>query len=107
MIARFWSARATEPLSREYLDHYKSAVLPELSKLDGYLGSTVMTRPADGQVEIVVATLWQSLESIKQFAGSDFEAAVVAEVAAALLADYDRRVRHFDVAIADASRLAS
>jgi hypothetical protein len=46
-------------------------------------------------------TIWQSNSAIDAFAGPDREAAVVAPEAAALLTDYDRRVRHFEVAMAD------
>jgi hypothetical protein len=49
-------------------------------------------------VEIVVTTYWQSLAAIDAFAGPDREFAVVAAEAAALLTDYDRRVRHYEVA---------
>jgi len=55
-----------------------------------------------------VATLWQSLEAIQKFAGPDVAGAVVREEAAALLKEFDRRVRHFQVALTDthASTLA-
>jgi hypothetical protein len=52
-------------------------------------------------VEILVATYWSSFTAIDAFAGSDREAAVVAPEAAALLTDYDERVRHYEVAIAE------
>jgi heme-degrading monooxygenase HmoA len=48
-----------------------------------------------------VTTVWQSLQAIDAFAGSDRETAVVASDAAALLTDYDRRVRHYEVAQMD------
>jgi len=48
-----------------------------------------------------VLTVWQSNSAIDAFAGPDREAAVVAPEAAALLTDYDRRVRHFEVATTD------
>jgi heme-degrading monooxygenase HmoA len=75
--------------------------VPKLRELEGYVGATVLTRRADREVEILVATLWRSMEAIHQFAGSDVEAAVVAEEAAALLTEVDRRVRHFEVVSTD------
>jgi len=101
VIARLWSAKATEPGSKAYLDHFNHAVLPELRKLDGYAGSTVLTRVTNGEVEILVATVWRSLQAIRDFAGVDLERAVVATEAACILTDYDRRVRHFDVGLID------
>jgi heme-degrading monooxygenase HmoA len=96
-----WSATATERGSKAYLDHFNHAVLPELRKLEGYAGSTVLTRETDGEVEILVATVWSSLQAIGQFAAADLESAVVAAEAEGILTCYDRRVRHFDVALTD------
>jgi len=101
MVARFWSARAPPAQARVYLQHFSNEVLPALRKFTGYVSSSVFTRPTENAVEILVATVWQSISAIDTFAGSDREAAVVAPEAAALLTDYDRRVRHFEVATTD------
>jgi heme-degrading monooxygenase HmoA len=101
MIARLWSARTTQAKSLAYLQHFSGAVLPALREFDGYVSSTVLTRPSNDATEILVITVWQSFSAIDVFAGRDREAAVVAPEAAALLSDYDRRVRHFEVATAD------
>jgi len=101
VITRLWSAKANEPGSRDYLDHFTSHVLPELRRLAGYAGSTVLTRKTEGEIEIVVATLWDSLQAIQEFARADLDEAVVAAEADAILSGYDRRVRHFDVALID------
>ncbi len=101
MIARLWSARASAPQSRAYLEHFNRSVVPKLRELEGYVGATVLTRRADREVEILVATLWRSLEPIQQFAGPDVEAAVVAAEAVALLSALDRRARHFEVVNTD------
>lgn len=101
MIARLWSARVTKANNNLYLNHFSNAVLPELCKLDGYVSSTVLTRFAGDTTEILVTTVWRSFESIDAFASRDREAAVVAPEAAALLLDYDRRVKHFEIAVSD------
>ena len=101
MVVRLWSARTTNAQSRAYLQHFSSEVLPGLRKFAGYVSSSVFTRPTESAVEILVLTVWQSLPAIDAFAGPDREAADVAPAAAALLTDYDRRVRHFEVATTD------
>jgi len=100
MIARLWSARTTPALSDSYLQHFTESVRPDwgasrASWCDGQYA------PAPGSVEILVTTYWVSFAAIDAFAGADREAAVVAAEAAALLTDYDRRVRHYEVAIAE------
>src|ERR1700737_142506 len=98
MIARLWLAQTTPALSDAYLHHFEQAVQPELQRVDGFLGATVCTRPVRDAVEILVTTYWASFAAIDAFAGADREAAVVAAEAAALLTDFDKRVRHYEVA---------
>jgi uncharacterized protein YciI len=100
-ILRRWSARTIEARLPKYLEHFSKTVVPELRRVPGYLAATVSFRRAENEVEIVVETAWSSLESIRNFAGPDLEAAVVADEAAALLTSFDRRVRHTEVAASD------
>jgi uncharacterized protein len=101
MILRRWSACTTESQLPQYLDYFAKNVLPELHRVPGYVGATVSHRRLATEVEIVVETTWRSLESIRNFAGPDLEAAVVAGEAAALLNNFDRRVTHSEIAITD------
>jgi heme-degrading monooxygenase HmoA len=101
MIARLWSARTTKSKSTGYLEHFWSAVVPSLQRIQGYKSGSVMVRPHGDSVEILVMTVWQSYQAIDAFAGADRDAAVVASDAAALLTDYDRRVRHYEIAQMD------
>ena len=98
-VARHWSARTTEAQLPKYLEHFSKSVLPELRRVNGFIGATVSLRHTANEAEIFVETTWRSLEAVRGFAGADIEAAVVGPEAAALLNDYDRRVRHFEVAI--------
>lgn len=99
MIARMWSARTTRDLAPAYAEHLRSRVIPELSRLEGFVHVMLLERESAGDVDIVVQTLWRSLDAIRAFAGGDLEQAVVADEAAALLTDFDRRVRHYEVVI--------
>ena len=100
MIARLWSARTTSTLSGAYLEHFTQEVQPALQKLHGFLGFTVCTRQLPNAVEVLVTTYWSSLSAVDAFAGADRECAVVANQAAALLTDFDRRARHYELALA-------
>jgi uncharacterized protein len=100
-ILRRWSARTTETQLQKYLEHFSKNVLPELRRVPGYLGAVVSLKRLNNEVKIVVETNWRSFESIRAFAGSDLEAAVVAPEAAALLTSFDRRVRHSEIVLTD------
>jgi heme-degrading monooxygenase HmoA len=101
MIARFWSAQATRAHASSYADHLRNQVLPALRKVDGYSGAMLFEREVSDGVEIIVITLWRSLDSVREFAGADLEQAVVNDEAAALLAEFDRRVRHYELVTKD------
>jgi len=100
-VMRRWTARTAKAQLPKYLEHFSKNVLPELRRVHGYLGAAVFLRSLEREVEIVVETNWDSLESIRNFAGPDLEAAVVAPVAAALLTSYDRRALHSEIAKTD------
>ncbi|PYU67372.1 MAG: hypothetical protein DMG49_19025 [Acidobacteria bacterium] len=100
-MLRRWSARTTEAQLPKYLEHFSKNVLPELRRVPGYLGATVSLCRLERQIELVVETTWRSLESIRNFTGPDLEAAVVADQAATLLTNFDRRVRHYEIVATD------
>jgi uncharacterized protein len=100
-VMRRWTARTAKAQLPKYLEHFSKNVLPELRRVHGYLGAAVFLRRLEREIEIVVETNWDSLESIRNFAGPDLEAAVVAPVAAALLMGFDRRALHSEVVLTD------
>jgi heme-degrading monooxygenase HmoA len=101
MIARVWSAQTTLARAPAYVEYLRSHVLPALRAVEGYSGAMLLERPVSDAVEVVVITFWESVEAIRGFAGADLEGAVVADEAAALLTQFDRRVRHYEVAVKD------
>ena len=101
MIERVWTARATREDAVAYAAHFRNVVLPELSAIHGYRGATLAEREADGAIELIVTTRWESLQAIRQFAGEEIDRAVVHEDAAALFLDYDRKVKHYGIVVRD------
>ncbi len=106
MIARLWSAHMTPGQAPAYVDHLRTSVLPTVRKVDGYAGAMLLERSASDAVEIIVITWWRSLDAIRGFAGADLEEAVVADEAAFLLTQFDRRVRHYELVLRDDAALS-
>jgi heme-degrading monooxygenase HmoA len=98
-IERVWSAKATRDGAAAYAAYFRRVVLPELAAVAGYRGVRLLQREIEGTIEIVVTTEWESLDVIRGFAGEDIDQAVVHDEAAALLTDYERTVRHFDILV--------
>ena len=99
MIARIWKARATPERAAEYATYLRTTVAPELAAIHGYQGVTLLEREQDGAVEVTVMTWWDSLESVRAFAGEAVETAVVHDTAARMLLDFDREVAHHQVVV--------
>jgi heme-degrading monooxygenase HmoA len=98
-----WAGRAKPGREIDYVAHLEAAVLPEIKALPGYRGAQVMRGAGKAAESFVVLTYWSDLDAVEAFAGPDRDAAVVPEEARRLLAEYDLRVRHFEVVLDDVS----
>jgi hypothetical protein len=100
-IVRIWGGYGTQAgVDRYCREHFPNSVLPHLRSIDGFVEVKVLTRTGRGESEVVVATTWDSIESVKAFAGDDYEKAVVEPLVGELLHRFDDRVTHFTVALA-------
>jgi len=98
MIARIWRAAAEAAKADAYQAHFAAKVAPHLKQLTGHQGAYLLRREADGTVEILAVTLWDSVEAIQQFAGPDPTRAIVEPEGRAVLSVSDDFARHYDVA---------
>jgi uncharacterized protein YciI/heme-degrading monooxygenase HmoA len=97
MILRMWRARSTIEKTGEYVQHATKRVFPALRAIEGHRGAYLLRRAVDGAIELVVLTLWESMEAVRQFAGVEPEKAVVEPEARAILTGFDESVTHFEV----------
>lgn len=98
-VIRSWSARAIPAGADAYVDHFRPSVLSALQRRPGHRGAMVLRRRQDGLIRTTVLTLWTSMAAVAEFAGADADAAVVEPAARDVLADFDARVEHFDLAL--------
>ncbi len=96
-ILRLWKARSTAEKVGHYVQHATQKVLPALRAIPGHRGAYLLRRTINGAVEIVVLTLWESMDAVRQFAGAKPEKAVVEPEAQAVLTDFDESVTHFEI----------
>ncbi len=93
------SANTSEAGASSYLTHFRERVLPALRRVEGHRGAIVLRRAGAGDVELIVLTLWDSLDAIRGFSGADLTAAVVEPEARAVLSAFDTRAIHFDLVL--------
>jgi len=99
MIVRIWRGQA--PLGARadaYLAHVTGTVFPQLKTLAGHRGAWLLRREVSDEVEFLALTFWESLDSIRSFAGEDVGSAIVEPEARAVLSDFDDFARHYEVA---------
>jgi uncharacterized protein len=97
LILRIWRARSTVDKAGEYIQHATKKVFPTLRAIEGYRGAYLLRRAVDGAIELVVLTLWESMEAVSSFAGDEPDKAVVEPEARAALTAFDESVSHFEV----------
>ena len=95
MIVRAWRGRATAMNAKAYVDHFRNNVLPELDRVDGFRGASLLRKDRGTEVEYLVLSRWVSMDAVRTFAGDEVEKAVVEPQAVAALIDFDRQVEHY------------
>jgi heme-degrading monooxygenase HmoA len=98
MIARLWRGVAIADNADAYQRHATGTVFPALRKIAGHRGAYLLKRTTGAHTEFLALTLWDSLDAIRAFAGTDPETAVVEPEARAVLAEFDDFARHYEVA---------
>jgi hypothetical protein len=70
---------------------------PELKQLAGYRGGYILRSDGADEVEFVVVNLFESIESVRLFAGDDYSTPVFEPEARMLLSRVEPIARHYDV----------
>ena len=103
MISRIWHGWTTRENAGAYESHLRATVLPGIeARVPGYRGAYLLRRDVGDEVEFVTITLFDSLDAVREFAGEDYERAVVPPEARALLARFDDRSVHYETVLSPA-----
>ena len=97
MIARHWRGWTAVQDADAYESLLKDKVLPSLKDIEGYRGGYIFRNDGPREVEFVVVNFFDSLESVKQFAGPDYTVPVFEPEARRLLRRIERVAMHYEV----------
>jgi heme-degrading monooxygenase HmoA len=100
MIARFWRGWATVENAALYRQHFRDNVGPHIESLPGFSGCYLLEKSENGEVEFLAITHWQSLDSIKAFAGDDVSVAKIEPQARAVLSRFETTAIHYEIVVA-------
>jgi antibiotic biosynthesis monooxygenase (ABM) superfamily enzyme len=99
MIARIWYGYTNLHKADAYETLLKTEIFPAIVARNnpGFMRIELLRAPLGDEVEFATVMWFDSLDSVKAFAGADYETAVVLPKARALLRRFDARSRHYDV----------
>ena len=92
MIARVWRGRTARENADAYQELLATTILPGIDRVQGFRGAELFRRDDGEEVEFMTITRFASLEAVREFAGEDYEQAVISEEAHGLLSSFDERV---------------
>src|SRR5438270_1023876 len=97
MIARMWRGPVMKAEKQAYIEYLKETGLSDYAHTPGNRGVWLLCQDRGAEVEFTTLTLWDSIESIKAFAGEDYERARYYPRDREFLTRFDPKVEHFEV----------
>lgn len=97
MIARIWQGRIRAQDVDEYRSYIASTGIADYRATPGNRGAQMLTR-VDGDVaHVITLSFWDSVDSIRAFAGEDVTRARYYPQDEKFLLDFPEHAEHFDV----------
>ncbi len=99
MIGRIWHGWTTPRNAETYEALLKEEVFVGIQNrhIRGFRSIQLLRRNAGEEVEFVTIMSFESLDAVREFAGENYEIAVVPERARAVLAHFDERSQHYEI----------
>lgn len=100
MICRMWHGWTSLANADGYEHYLRDELFPRLErelKAHGYRGFHILRLDGPDETEFVTMVWFESLAAVRSFAGEDYDVPVISPKAAALLAHYDKRCRHYEL----------
>lgn len=97
MIARTWHGIVPQCKKENYLEYLKKTGLSDYRKSEGNLGIQVLRKDVEQVTHFFLITFWDSVKSIKKFAGEEYTRARYYPDDEAYLLELEPFVDHFEV----------
>ncbi len=97
MIARIWHGRTREEDYEAYTEFLKERAIPDYMGTEGFIRLIFLRALKNGEGHFVLITFWESIESIKKFAGEEYEKAKYYPEDKDYLLEFEEKVAHYEV----------
>jgi len=101
MISRIWHGWTTLGNAEAYESLLREEIFAGIRgrNIRGFRSIQLLRRQVEDEIEFITIMQFDSLESVRAFAGEDHEKAVVPPKARAVLSRFDARSQHYEVRI--------
>ncbi|MEX0661424.1 MAG: hypothetical protein WEA58_08350 [Balneolaceae bacterium] len=97
MIARIWHGIVPKKKADSYYEYLKNTGLKDYRNKKGNFGVKVLRKDNDQQTHYLLITYWNSYESIRQFAGEEYEKARYYPEDKDYLIEFEPFVNHYEI----------
>jgi len=97
MIARMWHGMTLRTKADAYTDFLNATAIPDYRSTPGNLGVQILRRNEGDRTHFVTLTFWESLETIRGFAGDPVDRAKYYPQDREFLLEFEPDVQHWNV----------
>jgi heme-degrading monooxygenase HmoA len=97
MIVRMWHGRVLTSQSEAYAEFLRQRAIPDYRSVQGNLSVDILQRREEAITHFITLTYWESLDSIKAFAGPEAEQAKYYPEDKDFLLEYEPTVVHYEI----------
>ena len=97
MIARLWHGAVSADKAESYAQDLQATGIPDLQSTSGNKGVYVLRNIEDNVAHFLLISLWESLNSIRAFAGDEIERARYYPEDSDYLLELEPAVTHYEV----------
>ena len=97
MIARIWHGTTKVEKADEYVEFLKKTGIRDYRNTEGNIRAYVLRRVEEDRAHFLTLTFWESADSIKKFAGEDYEKARYYPEDKDFLLEFEQTVQHYEV----------
>jgi heme-degrading monooxygenase HmoA len=98
MIARIWRGITLKEKADDYLAYLHETGLRDYAKTPGNRGVSILRRNQGEHCEVMLISLWDSMDAVRAFAGENPDRSVYYPEDEHFLLQMEPLVRHYDVA---------
>ncbi len=97
MIVRMWHGRVPTAKAERYRQFLNARAIPDYRSVAGNISVHILERPDGDVTHFVTLTMWESLASIRAFAGESVETAKYYPEDTDFLLEFEPTVVHYEV----------